>query len=1077
MLFTEQELLDTLGEARLNEGRKLLARLPLFSPDVRHGAGLITALLRELGSPEPVRVYLRVRREADGRLNLHAECSCWKKGCAHVPAVLLRALEQSLAGESSGAADSAAGAGSGAGSGATTAAQAERLLIYRLERAPEEEEDHAYCVTPQVATRRDRGFVVIGLYLVRGAQGTPPGFVTATDQGLLQRLGPFFTGQREFPYLVEGPAAAPLLDDLVATGRCLFEEQDQPLGRGEPLVFSLLWKADAAGNQWAVFEVERAVLWLNLPGGRRYIDQDEILFGELHDPFAPEVRQWLHENYLVPPERIASVQKGLDERFPNAGIPPLRQWRRQRVKAVRPRPVLHLDLWENDYSLPWLYEGEVPAAFLEFDYDGHRLADQGVNTLLEGETLYQIERKPRLEAGYRRQLTDYGLVPPGGQEGEPLVLLGPRGFDWQGMQIRLLPRLEADGWQVEVADAFPDRLSRIGALRADLRQAAGDDWFTLGLGLEVEGAEIDLAGLLLEMLRKHPQHLGPKALRDLADDQGLVLRLPDGREIGFLVERLRPILEVLYEFLQGGSVAADGGIRLDRFRTLRLGELEGQPGLEWRGHLEPLRLLERLRGVTEIPPVAPPAEFQASLRGYQQQGLNWLQFLREHGLAGVLADDMGLGKTVQALAHLLLEKQQGRARHPSLVVAPTSLMGNWRREARQFAPGLRVLTLHGADRQGRFRDIPGHDLVLTTYPLLLRDEAVLAKQPWHLLVLDEAQVIKNPKAKAGQVVRRLKAEHRLCLTGTPMENHLGELWSLFDFLLPGLLGSQDEFRRLFRKPVEQDGDQQTAARLARRVRPFLLRRTKEAVVAELPPKTEILRGVTLEGPQRDLYETIRSAVQLRVRDEVARKGLARSSIVILDALLKLRQVCCDPRLVKLDHARKTSHSAKLEMLMELLPEMLEEGRRVLLFSQFTEMLGLIEAEVGTAGIPYVKLTGQTRDRATPVDRFQNGEVPLFLISLKAGGVGLNLTAADTVIHYDPWWNPAAERQATDRAHRIGQDNPVFVYKLITEGTVEERIHALQQRKQALADSLLDRRGDAAPQWSQEDLEMLFEPLG
>ena len=326
------------------------------------------------------------------------------------------------------------------------------------------------------------------------------------------------------------------------------------------------------------------------------------------------------------------------------------------------------------------------------------------------------------------------------------------------------------------------------------------------------------------------------------------------------------------------------------------------------------------------------------------------------------------------------------------------------------------------------------------------------------------------------MLRKIQARHRLCLTGTPMENHLGELWSLFDFLLPGLLGDSKRFRRLFRTPIEQHASESVAQHLSRRIRPFLLRRTKQQVAMELPEKIEIVQSVALEGKQRELYETVRLAMHRRVRDEIERQGLARSQVVVLDALLKLRQVCCDPRLVASEQARAVSASAKLEALMQLLPEMVEEGRRILVFSQFTSMLGLIEDAVKAAGIDYVKLTGRTRDRQSSVQRFQQGTVPLFLISLKAGGVGLNLTAADAVIHYDPWWNPAVERQATDRAHRIGQRQTVMVYKLLCEGTVEEKIQAMQQRKQALADGLYQQGGDQSPQWSSQDLEELFGPL-
>ena len=474
--------------------------------------------------------------------------------------------------------------------------------------------------------------------------------------------------------------------------------------------------------------------------------------------------------------------------------------------------------------------------------------------------------------------------------------------------------------------------------------------------------------------------------------------------------------------------------------------------------------------------MAAPAGLQASLRPYQSDGLAWLQFLREYELGGILADDMGLGKTVQTLAHILLEKEAGRLTAPALVVAPTSLMANWQAEAARFAPGLRVLLLHGAERARRFDEIGQHDLVLTTYALLPRDEALLRARRFHLLILDEAQYIKNA-AKAAQTAALLPARHRLCLTGTPLENHLGELWSQFHFLMPGLLGDEKSFNTEFRTPIEKHGDASRNAFLVRRVKPFLLRRTKEEVAKELPPKTEIVREVELAGAQRDLYETVRLAMDEKVREAIASKGLARSQIVILDALLKLRQVCCDPRLVKLaGHDTRGAPSAKLDELMEMLAELLDEGRKILVFSQFTSMLALIEAELQQRAIAYALLTGDTKDRAGQVAAFQQGEVPLFLISLKAGGVGLNLTAADTVIHYDPWWNPAVENQATDRAHRIGQDKPVFVYKLIAKGTLEEKIQELQRKKAELADAVL--AGGAAQDLAltQADLQAILAPL-
>ncbi|GHU15537.1 hypothetical protein FACS189441_7340 [Betaproteobacteria bacterium] len=345
-----------------------------------------------------------------------------------------------------------------------------------------------------------------------------------------------------------------------------------------------------------------------------------------------------------------------------------------------------------------------------------------------------------------------------------------------------------------------------------------------------------------------------------------------------------------------------------------------------------------------------------------------------------------------------------------------------------------------------------------------------------MLVLDEAQTVKNARSKGAGEVRQIRAQHRLCLTGTPLENHLGELWTQFDFLLPGFLGDAKSFTRLWRNPIEKHGDTLRRNVLARRIRPFILRRKKDEVATELPPKTTIIRTVELVGSQRDLYETVRAAMDEKVRAEIAYRGFTRSQIVILDALLKLRQVCCDPRLVKSAVAKKVKERAKLDLLMDMLPEMVEEGRRILVFSQFTAMLDLIQSELDAAGLQYLRLTGETKDRETPIKAFQAGAAPIFLISLKAGGVGLNLTAADTVIHYDPWWNPAVENQATDRAHRLGQDKPVFVYKLIAAGSIEEKILALQEQKAELAAGILSDEHKGDVKFGEADIAALFEPL-
>jgi SNF2 family DNA or RNA helicase len=512
---------------------------------------------------------------------------------------------------------------------------------------------------------------------------------------------------------------------------------------------------------------------------------------------------------------------------------------------------------------------------------------------------------------------------------------------------------------------------------------------------------------------------------------------------------------------------------LSRARAASLDAIERAARARWVGGDRLREAARRLADPSSLPEARIPEGFAGELRAYQRQGLAWLQCLREAGFNGILADDMGLGKTVQTLAHLVAEKEAGRADRPSLVVAPTSLLPNWSLEAARFAPGLRVALWHGGARSER--DIDGAELVVTSYALLARDRAVLAQRAFHVVVLDEAQAIKNPLAHATQAAHALQARHRLCLTGTPLENNLGELWSIMHFLNPGLLGDRRRFARDFRGPIEKLADARRRDALARRVRPFLLRRTKDAVERDLPPRTEILEMLELGQAQRDIYESVRLAAYGRVREEIAARGLARSHVVILDALMKLRQACCDPRLLRLASGARDAGSAKLERLMEMLPSLLAEGRRAIVFSQFTSMLALVGEALDAAGIAHVVLTGATTDRATPVRRFQDGEVPVFLVSLKAGGTGLNLTAADTVILYDPWWNPAAEAQAIDRAHRIGQRRAVFAYRLIARGTVEEKILELQGRKRALAQALLEGEALSGEPMDEADVEALFAP--
>jgi SNF2 family DNA or RNA helicase len=615
-------------------------------------------------------------------------------------------------------------------------------------------------------------------------------------------------------------------------------------------------------------------------------------------------------------------------------------------------------------------------------------------------------------------------------------------------------------------------IQEVEAWEADIRETA-DGGIDLDMGVLAAGERLPLAALLADLLRREARWLDALSLADIPDDENILLFGANNRCLRVRAERIKPLVRLLIDLFDGHR---HGPLRLSRFDAERLDFLRDTRRWQFHWPESVRQLAERLRAAQGVQAVEPPKGLRLELRDYQRRGLAWLQYLRRHGLSGILADDMGLGKTAQTLAHLLCEKEAGRLNRPALVVLPTSLIFNWKNEAARYAPDLRVLSLHGQNRQRRFAHILEHDVILTTYPLLWRDGEALRAHTYCLLALDEAQMVKNARSKSAKEIRRIRATHRLCLTGTPLENHLGELWAQFDFLLPGFLGDLKSFTRVWRNPIEKHGDTLRRDLLARRIRPFVLRRKKDEVATELPSKTTIIRSVELAGGQRDLYAAVRAAMNERVRARIAQYGLPQSQMVILDALLKLRQVCCDPRLVRSAAAHKIRESAKLALLMDMLPEMVAEGRRILLFSQFTSMLDLIQIDLDNARLPYLRLTGETRDRETPIQAFQAKAAPIFLISLKAGGVGLNLTAADTIIHYDPWWNPAVENQATDRAYRLGQDKPVFVYKLIIAGSIEEKILALQEKKASLAASILSKGQANTQKFNPEDLAALLASL-
>ena len=915
---------------------------------------------------------------------------------------------------------------------------------------------------------------------IERALTSPPAFVSDEDQLVL----PLIWSMRDRAawierYPLSGVKAELALARMLETGR-LYLDATPPvrLKPGAVRQANLAWReTDRRMRVDLAAEPPADAVWvLESPW---YIDAASGELGTLATSLAPaQLAQLLALPPLAAPD-VPLVAGALAELAPELPRPSSATLRR--VECA-PRPVLYLATLEvrelhahRAYKANW-WRTLFDCARVEFAYEEFHFAVDDASEFVVGEDgePAQVRRDPAREADCITQLLEHGLkrVPPRVLPfDEPVFGLASEAA-WPEFVRLGVPALREAGWHVEIPRDFRHHHVEAEAWEADFEDG-GNGWLTLDLGVVIEGRRLPLAPLLHELFQRDPRWLDRSKLQSIRNDEAVALHTPDGLRIHAPASRIKPLAHTLIDLFDSHP---DGTLRLSRLDAPRLEALAGNDAWNRSGQDAVLAFARLLKDADGVQPVDPPAGFQLELRPYQREGLAWLQYLRAHNLAGILADDMGLGKTAQTLAHLLCEKQAGRLTRPALVVLPTSLVFNWKREAERFAPDLAVLSLHGKDRATRFADIARHDVVLTTYPLLWRDHETLAATEWHLLILDEAQTVKNAGSRAAKIVRDLPARHRLCLTGTPLENHLGELWAQFDFLLPGFLGDAKTFNKAFRNPIEKRGDALRAELLARRIAPFVLRRRKEDVAKELPEKTVIVRSVELVGGQRDLYETVRSAMDARVLDAIRTQGFARSQIVILDALLKLRQVCCDPRLVKSAGARAVKERAKLDLLMDMLPELVDEGRRVLVFSQFTSMLALIEAELQSRALDYCLLTGDTQDRETPIRRFQAGEVPVFLISLKAGGVGLNLTAADTVIHYDPWWNPAVENQATDRAHRIGQTKRVFVYKLVAAGSIEEKILALQEKKAELAASVLAEDGAALAKFGEDDVRALLAPL-
>lgn len=880
--------------------------------------------------------------------------------------------------------------------------------------------------------------------------------------------------------VVEGDTGHLLMTRLLSTERCFWgPDRDTPLSLGEPKTLTINWEREGDADYELTVTLEGSDHWHLVPTEPAwYLDIQNSTAGILQNVPPTGLLSRLLKAPTIPEVHAQAISNYLASRLPAADLPLPTEPNFERV-VVDAQPILVLQSKEESPDIRNYF------AAVHFRYGDYTLPFNGTDTedTLEGKTRdgkplvlkRNLAQELKYTVQFEQRFPSFALANESDPEYYSVADKKPRTknvYELASEWRRLLEQrdtLEADGWEVIKREPFDLSFKPVTQIEASVTDSnMRSSWFDMALKLNHEGQQFDLVPLVIEWLETGER------------DQPILLQADTGQWLEVSPEIFSPIADTLQELFNQRS--SNGNLQLMREHATALDEFQNHwesHGLEvrWDGAEELMQLADKLQSFEGLQAVEPPANLQADLRPYQLEGLAWLDFLADFGMNGVLADDMGLGKTLQTLAHLLREKQLGRIKGPTLIVAPTSLLVNWSREATRFTPDLTTMIWHGADRKQSKPDFALHDIVITSYALVNRDAGILQAESFGMIVLDEAQAIKNPSAKVTQALKEFNAPRRLCLTGTPLENHLGELWSLFDFLMPGLLGTRKIFSKHFRTPIESHQDTDAQVRLTQRIKPFLMRRRKEEVASDLPPKTEIIKNITLAGEQARLYESIRVTMEQRVQEILKERGLKRSHIELLDALLKLRQTCCHPSLVKLESAQGIAESAKTKLLLSMLEELTAEGKKILLFSQFTSMLEIIEKEVEAAGIPYVKLTGRTRKREDVVDAFQNGEVPLFLISLKAGGTGLNLTAADTVIHYDPWWNPAVENQASDRAHRIGQDKPVFIYKLVANNTVEEKILRMQDHKRLLSDGIINADKNPLSKLTADDFLELFSSPG
>ncbi len=860
---------------------------------------------------------------------------------------------------------------------------------------------------------------------------SPPPFYLDGDVEMLRNLidqCPHWSGAEDVD--LSGVLYRKQLNNMLASGRAFTQTAlNTWFAFGKPKSFhpQLIWQIDSAGLQ--------TLSWVELPTSATFglvdahgiqLKTGDIAFIE-HPILKSEFAAWLSQNlHYLQVERFLFEHKS---NWLQLGLPLPQRLVHQTGEIQSINALLRCATRGERSELRLQLRLQTSIMGVQLDY-----ADcQETVCVWDGEKIQQFhvdsEWQQKLHQSLTELLKDFH---PGDEEG---VWYSNIPSTWRHFLLAKRSELAVFDIALEVEPGFAFHFVEVEQWQVGVQTRDGT--MQLELHGQSAGATFDILPLLAELFTQ-PSAAGSGEIHLNLNDKILVLP-----------EKLCGLLSEEFADLMAWQKISDPVPLNQLYRLSQLDQI--LPEAQWQDDDQLLSRAKRLRAQPAIPDVQ-ASGVKAELRSYQWLGVCWLQHLSNLNINGLLADDMGLGKTLQTLSHLSVQFQQQEDLAPALIVAPTSLLNNWASEIQKFCPHLKCILVHGNQRHRIWTKIENYQILITSYHLVVNDLAEWRAQTLSWLILDEAQYIKNPRTQISRALRQVPARQRLCLTGTPVENHLSELWSIMDFLEPGILGTQKQFREYYQKPIEEDLVAERMNQLLDRLEPIMLRRTKQQVAKDLPEKTLIPRVIPFADEQVDLYQRIREQGWSQLQDTLASEiPEGQKHLQMMTALVRLRQVCCDPELIG-----ESVPSAKTQACMDMVEELVGEGRSVLIFSQFTSMLSILARRLEQRDIAYFQLTGSTRNRAELVDGFQRGERPVFLISLKAGGVGLNLTRADTVIHFDPWWNSAAEQQASDRAHRIGQTQPVFVYKLIMADSIEEKIARMQVAKAALSEHVHQR---------------------